>query len=332
LDIFERGYVEMEINLRRMLVLSSILLALGVALKLPSIVTGSLATTVAIDPLIAVKAPNELFNVTLTVAEVSELYFWELNLTFNPLVLEAVSYFEGPFLNEAFLAQDTDTWPLEPKFNNTAGWVAAGCSPLPPTPEHGASGSGTLGYVTFKAKTEGKSVLHFADTKLRSWNATMMEMTQIAHTSSDSLFQYPLLRDIAVTGVISSSASVQAGQSVTVNVTLKNKGNVSETFNVNLSYGTTLIDTRSVTSLEPDSLETVNFIWDTKNVAPGSYTLTATALAVSGETNTEDNTDSSVVVNVTAAPPVLPLEWIAAIIVIIVIGLGAGIYYFRKRK
>lgn len=321
----------MKIDLRRILILSSILLVLGVALKLPSIATGSPATTVAIDPLITVKAPNESFNVTLTVAEVNELYFWELNLTFNPLVLEAVSYFEGPFLKEAFVAQDTDTWPLEPKFNNTAGWVAAGCSPLPPTPEHGASGSGTLGYVTFKAKTEGKSVLHFSDTKLRSWNATTMEMTQIAHTSRDSLFQYPLLRDIAVTGVTSSSTSVQAGQSVTINITLKNKGNVSETFDVTLSYGTTLIDTESVTGLEPDSVETVSFIWDTSNVAPGSYTLTARALAVSGETNTEDNIDSSVVVDVTARP-VLPLEWIAAIIVIIVIGLGVGIYYFRKRK
>jgi len=321
----------MEMNLRRILMLSSILLVLGATLKLPSIVTGSPATTVTIDPLITVKAPNELFNVTLTVAEVNELYFWELNLTFNPLILEAVSYFEGPFLKEALLAQDTDTWPLEPKFNNTAGWVAAGCSPLPPLPEHGASGSGTLGYVTFKAKTEGKSVLHFAETKLRSWDATMLQITLIEHTSRDSLFQYPLLRDIAVTGVTSSSLSVQAGQSVTVDVTVKNKGNVSETFNVTLSYGTTLIDTKSVTGLEPDSVETVSFIWDTSNVAPGSYTLTARALAVSGETNTEDNTDSSVVVDVTARP-VLPLEWIAAIIVIIVIGLGAGIYYFRRRK
>ena len=99
----------MEMNLRRILMLSSILLVLGATLKLPSIVTGSPATTVTIDPLITVKAPNELFNVTLTVAEVNELYFWELNLTFNPLILEAVSYFEGPFLKEALLAQDTDT-------------------------------------------------------------------------------------------------------------------------------------------------------------------------------------------------------------------------------
>jgi len=305
------------------------LVALGATLASRSVVMGSPSTTVSIEPKISVKAPNELFNITVVIADVAELFFWQFNLTFDPLILEYVRYTEGPFLKEV-----AGTWPLEP--SNDTGWVAAGASFLPPLPEEGASGSGILAYVTFKVKVEGKSVLHLVEpgvqTYLRSWDPGNMVLVDVPFTPKDGFFQYPLLRDVAVTGVVASSASVLAGESVSINVTVKNKGNVSETFTVSLSYDSASVGTQDVTDLDPEALETVHFVWDTKNVAPGNYTLTATVNAVSGETNTEDNSYSNIFVQVTAPPSTLPIELLVVVIAVIVIALGAGIFLLKRSK
>lgn len=316
----------MKKTLCRILLLSSVaLFATAATWSFANIALGSPDTTLALEPKITVKPPDELFNVTLVVTDVTELFGWEFNITFNPVVLEAVDYTEGPFLEQA-----GDTYPLPPEVNNTAGWIAAG-GWLFPYPEHGASGSGTLAYVTFKVKSEGKSNLHFFDTKLRSWDSTAGELTQIIHTMIDGLFQYPLLRDLAVTGVISSLTSVSSGGSVSIDVTVTNKGNVSETFDVSLSYNSTLIDTKTVTELDPDAIDTVNFVWDTKNVEPGTYVITATAIAVSGETNTGDNSNSNLVVKVTAAPPIIPIELLIGVIVVVAV-LAAGAFFYLRRR
>jgi len=323
----------MRKNLRRTLlfsfIFSFILVALGATLATRSMVVGSPSTTVAIDPKVSVEAPNRLFNVTIVIANVTELFLWQFNLTFDPLVLEYVSYTEGPFLKEV-----ATTWPLEP--SNGTGWVAAGCGFAPPYPDEGASGDGILAYVTFKVKVEGKSDLLFVQpgtqTYLRSWDSVNMVLVNIPFTPEDGYFQYPLLRDIAVTGVTVSSESVVAGESVSINVTVTNNGNVSETFDVSLSYDSTSIGTQTVTDLDVEAVKTVHFVWDTRNVAPGNYELTATANALSGETNTEDNSYSNVFVQVKEASHALPIELLIAVVVVVVVALGAGIFLLRRRK
>jgi len=114
-------------------------------------------------------------------------------------------------------------------------------------------------------------------------------------------------------------------------VTVTNKGNVPETFEVSLSYNSTLIETKPVTELAPDAVDTVNFVWNTQNVSPGNYVITATALAVSGETNTGDNSNSNLVLKVTAAPPVIPLELLIGVIVVVAV-LGVGAFFFMRRR
>lgn len=317
----------MKKTLCRMLLLSSMaLFATTATWSFGNIAMGSPDTTLAVEPKITVKAPDELFNVTVVVTDVTELFGWEFNITFGPVVLEAVDYKEGPFLEQA-----GDTYPLPWSVNNTAGWIAAG-GWLFPYPEHGASGSGTLAYVTFKVKSEGKSDLHFSDTKLRSWDSTAKELTQISHITADGLFQYPLWRDIAVTGVTCSSTSVAAGESVSINVTVMNKGNVSETFDISLSYDSTAIGTETVTDLDPDAIDTVDFVWDTRNVSPSNYTITATAEAVSGESNVDDNINSSLVIEVVASPSLLPIVLIVAAVIVVIVAAGTFLYMKRRSK
>lgn len=309
----------------RLMPLTVLMLSIsGVMLVVPEAAFGDQTTVVAVDPKITVKAPGESFNVTITVTDVAELFAWEFNMTYSPSVLNITAVTEGPFLKQA-----GNTAYLEPSFNNETGWVAYGRSLLP-FPETGASGTGILAYVTFKVETEGKTELRLVDTKLRSWNAGAGELVQIQHTSSDGLFQYPLLRDIAVSSVDCSSLSVKVGESVSVGVTVKNKGNVTEAFTVKLAYDSTDIDTQDVTDLEPDASTTVQFSWDTSNLAAGSYTLTATAVPVSGEISTADNVNSQVVVQVTPAFPTAIV--LAAVVVVVAVVLVVGVFLIRRRR
>ena len=312
----------MKRHLRLWLLTVLMLSISSVMLIVPEAAFGDPATVVAVDPKITVKAPSESFNVTITVTDVAELFTWEFNVTYNPAILNVTKVIEGPFLKQA-----GDTWPLDPSVNNEDGWMAFGRSLLP-FPETGASGTGILAYVTFKVKTEGKTELRLVETKLRSWNAGAGELVQIQHTSSDGLFQYPLLRDIAVTNVECSSPSVYVGESVSVDVTVKNKGNVTESFSVKLAYDSTDIDTKDVTDLDPDASTTVQFSWDTSNLAVGNYTLTATAVPVSGEINTADNINSQMVLQVTPAFPTVIV--LAAVVVVAV--LVVGVYLIRRRR
>jgi len=100
--------------------------------------------------------PNETFSVNVTITDVSELYSWQITLTFEPALLNVIEVTEGPFL-KAF----NETLWLPAKMNNTAGSVGAGALLKPPPPPHGATGSGVLASVTFKVMSGGASSLHF---------------------------------------------------------------------------------------------------------------------------------------------------------------------------
>lgn len=82
---------------------------------------------------------------------------------------------------------------------------------------------------------------------------------------------------------------------VKVSVTVKNKGTLSETFNVNLYYNTThLIQTKQASNLGPYLTTVIDFSWNTTGIARyAHYALTATIPPVVGETDTSDNTLTS---------------------------------------
>ncbi|MCW4052803.1 MAG: hypothetical protein NWE78_06320 [Candidatus Bathyarchaeota archaeon] len=96
--------------------------------------------------------------------------------------------------------------------------------------------------------------------------------------------------DIAVVLVTSSPTTVNAGNPVYINVTVKNKENQIESFNVTTYYNlTNIIDTVLVEFLHPNSEQTIFFVWDTGGVASGNYTLSGYAHPVVGEEAIFDN-------------------------------------------
>jgi PKD repeat protein len=113
----------------------------------------------------------------------------------------------------------------------------------------------------------------------------------------------PLLRhDVTVTGV-TAPAEVTQGVDVTISVDVANPGDFLETFNVLVTYDTTLIDSESVT-LEPKDNITLLFVWDTDDVTPGTYTITAEAVLDTDENLTNNEASTSITIVPGPAPPV----------------------------
>jgi PKD repeat protein len=103
--------------------------------------------------------------------------------------------------------------------------------------------------------------------------------------------------NIAVTNITFSKAVVERGFVLDINVTVVNKGNFTETFNITAyaDQNATIIGdevtigTRNVT-LSHENLVIVTFIWDTRGVTLGTYTISAYADPVPYEINLTDNT------------------------------------------
>lgn len=118
-------------------------------------------TTISIAPSKVDDQPTgQTFTVDVVIADVSNLYGWQFNVTFNSNILNASKVSEGPFLKSF---NDT-AWP-KPVIDNTRGYILASALLMPPYPAVGATGGGTLANITFTVKSGGSSTLHFDETK-----------------------------------------------------------------------------------------------------------------------------------------------------------------------
>ncbi|MDH5532090.1 MAG: zinc dependent phospholipase C family protein [Candidatus Bathyarchaeota archaeon] len=138
----------------------------------------------------------------------------------------------------------------------------------------------------------------FIDRCGESLNLAVNFLTDVLHTLY--LEAHPL-RDVAVVGVTTSKTVVGAGFSVTINTTVENQGDYSETFDVIAYYNTTPIETQTIGDLIPDANVALTFIWDTTGVAKGNYTISAKASTVPGEIDTADNEYVDGIVQITIA-------------------------------
>jgi len=312
----------------------SLLIGFAFALAVCSVAIASLDTTVYLEPATSAWLPNTVFNITVSVGDVSELYGWQFNLTFNSAVLEALEFYEGPFLKEAALAQGGDTYELPTTIDNAAGWVFAGRSFDGPL-DHGAAGSGILAYVTFNATAEGTSSLQFSapgiDTFLNTMNPDTQLPERISFTPVDGSVVVALVHDVAVTELTVSESKVTVGTNVSIVATVKNNGSVAETFDVSISYDSTVIKTETVSGLAPSDIKSLSLTWNTKDLTPQDYTITATASTVSGETQTTNNT-KSVVVSVASPASSIPIEMLIAAVIVIVVLVVATFFYMKRRS
>jgi hypothetical protein len=103
------------------------------------------------------------------------------------------------------------------------------------------------------------------------------------------------IHDVAVLTQIPSPTSVEQGETVTIEVYVKNEGTTPETFNVTCYFNDTMIDVKLVTALAPNATTVLNFTWDTTSAPVGAHYINAHAAVVLGETDTDDNACRSTV-------------------------------------
>lgn len=103
--------------------------------------------------------------------------------------------------------------------------------------------------------------------------------------------------DIAVTSVTCSPEDVSIGDFVSINVTVANYGDFSETFNLTAYYDSVPIETQPNISLDAKADKDLTFTY--AFVGEGVYTIKAEASAVHGETDIANNLYLNGEVNVT---------------------------------
>jgi hypothetical protein len=144
-----------------------------------------------------------------------------------------------------------------------------------------------------------------------------------------------ITRDVAVTAVRPSNTIVTSGESLNITVTVKNKGNETESFNVTAYYDNTLIGRKLVAGLDPQAQTSLVFDWNTTGIPTGRYVIKAVADKVEGEIEIEDNTFVDGIVAI--LPPFPMLDWIFLLFMFIMALIGSLILllfigYLRRRR
>jgi len=87
----------------------------------------------------------------------------------------------------------------------------------------------------------------------------------------------PQEHDVSADGQIASATDVMPGDLVNIEVTVKNNGDYTETFDLTCTAGGITIGTVRVIDLAPGEMRVVTFTWDTTAVPMNGYAITAFA-------------------------------------------------------
>lgn len=113
--------------------------------------SGAEATSISIQPTTQTINAGQSFSLAVDIANVTDLFAFQLDLTFNPHVLSGVGLSEG-----AFLASGGTTFFIPGTIDNVNGTIAFNADSLIGTIP-GVTGSGTLLNVQFQGIGSGTS-------------------------------------------------------------------------------------------------------------------------------------------------------------------------------
>jgi len=222
--------------------------------------------------------PSSTFDINMTLDDVSNMIICEFNLTYDPDILQWIGI-------KAFkVFEQTPTTQVI--IDDEAGfiWVKLHYD----TPILTTSPIALIA-VSFHVEGFGSTVLDLHDTELLD-----SEGVPITHQAIDGFFM-SVIRDVAIIDVSPSSSWAYPGWPVNITVTVKNLGNVSETFSVRAFCNDTLVGTAPVIDLAPNSQTDVYIPWNTTGMS-GVFVVRAEATAVPYEYNLTNNvyTDGTV--------------------------------------
>jgi len=227
-----------------------------------------------IDPTLL---PPAIFNITIKVANVTDLYDYQFKLGYDTTVLNCLGIIIIPFENETnFITQF--------HVDDEAGLIWVNVTYYPPAEPLTTNNPVNLAMIFFQVQAMGNTVLDLYDTRLSDpLNG------DIPHDVSGGLVSI-VERDVAVVAIVLSKNMTYVGRVIYINVTVANEGDMPESFNVSAYYDDTLIDKLLVTNLLPDTNTTLTFTWNTTGTTPcHNYTIKAEASTVPYERDLADN-------------------------------------------
>jgi hypothetical protein len=242
------------------------------------------------------------FVVTLKVENVQHLYGWQIQLLWDPSIL-ACQKAEYPTTDYVFAGNITV--PVTPVIDNVTGMLKFGSSLLG---VGSFSGSGSMATVTFEVVATGSSPLNFSlpygeDTFLLDEDLNVMPSTLQNGFFTNAPPPPQERHDVAVTGLSILNDHPKQGQNVTITVGVKNNGTFPETFNVQLTNDTIVIDTQTVTALVSGTDTTLTFAWNTSAATIDRHTITATATGVPSDADPTNNAASMTLTVVSPTGP-----------------------------
>jgi hypothetical protein len=137
-------------------------------------VFGSLATAQAVltlDPTTQTTSTGSVVTVDVDISNVTDLFGYQFDLTFNPNILQAVSSSEG-----SFLSSGGSTFFINGDNDNVGGAVSATADTLL-SAVNGVSGSGQIAVFTFDAIGNGTSALAIQNETLLDSNFNVLSDT-----------------------------------------------------------------------------------------------------------------------------------------------------------
>jgi hypothetical protein len=152
-----------------------------------------------------------------------------------------------------------------------------------------------------------------------------------------------LLHDIAVISVVPSSTEATVGDNVTISIEVQNQGNFNETFSVTayadvdtIVLGDEIaVGTESDVTLANGTSTTLTIKWNTKDVAAGTYTISAKVppLASERQADKADNTKADNTVKLLGEQGGPDYTWyIVGGIIVAIIVVAVVLYFFKFRK
>jgi len=227
-------------------------------------------------------ASDTTLEVEITIVGVQNLYAFDFTLKYNSEILDLVSRETMPPWTPNLILRNI--------VNEAEGTYRLEASALAPATPF--DGTAKLARITFLSTGDEDNALSLTETILSDSYGY-----EIPYTINGMQIQAIPVHNVAVIGIRGTPRGAYQGDPINVQVTVRNKGNFEETFEVT-AYADEdeavigdeyIIGTQQVSGLAAKTTRILDLIWDTSNVAYGTYWLSAQAAVVEGETFVIDN-------------------------------------------
>ncbi|MEM0058435.1 MAG: cohesin domain-containing protein, partial [Candidatus Bathyarchaeia archaeon] len=233
----------------------------------------------AVDPSVIIDpklVPGKTFGLNITIENVEDLYNYAFQLKYEPHVLTCIGV-------NVHVVQNETNFSSSFSVNDREGKIMVEVTYYAPAKPIAAIEKLALVTLTFKVDAWGISNLTLRETNLLDITGRL-----IPHETESGFFQ-SVIRNVAVINVEVNPSIIYENFKVNITVTVLNKGDLAETFNVTIYYNNEPIKSLKIVNLQPKEDITIVVEWDTKGIPPGIYMIKAEAHPVPYESDIIDN-------------------------------------------